>query len=118
MYITAEAVDETLDFVAKNSGEGSSVTFDYIFPSVVDGTCELKGAKEWRRNVRWFGEPFTFGIEDGAIDEFLSKRGFHQVENVTGDFLKNTYYEEANQNRKIQRFHGHAHATVKPRKTA
>jgi len=115
MYITAKAVDETLDFVAKNSGEGSSITFDYIFPSVVDGTCELEGAKQWRRNVRWFGDPFAFGIEDGAIDEFLSKRGFHQVENVTGDFLKSTYYKEANQNRKMQRFRGHVHATVKPR---
>jgi len=118
MYITAEAVDETLEFIAKNSGEGSSVTFDYIIPSVVDGTCKLKGAKEWRRNVRRFGEPFTFGIEDGAIYEFLSKRGFHQVETITGDLLKSTYYKGVNQNREIQRFHGHVHATVKPRKTA
>ena len=118
MYITAEAVDETLDFVANNSGGGSSIIFDYIFPSVVDGTCELEGAKRWRRNVRRMGEPFTFGIEQDAIEGFLSKRGFHQVENVTGDSLKSTYYEAANQNRKMQRFHGHVHATVKPHGSA
>jgi methyltransferase (TIGR00027 family) len=37
MYITAEAVDKTLAFVTNNSGKGSSIIFNYIFQSVVDG---------------------------------------------------------------------------------
>jgi flagellar biogenesis protein FliO len=40
-YMTSQAVDETLAFVSQNSGEGSSIVFDYIYKSVVDGTCKL-----------------------------------------------------------------------------
>ena len=121
MYLTAEAVDETLDFVAKNSGQGSSIIFDYMFKSWVDGTYEYEDAEEGkkiergRRKVERTGELFIFGIEEGTVEEFLSQRGFCQVENVTGASLKSAYFKGKNQNRKVQRFHGYVHATVKPR---
>jgi methyltransferase (TIGR00027 family) len=121
MYLTVEAVDETLDFIARNSGEGSSIIFDYMFKSWVEGTYEYEDAEEGkrvergRRNVERTGEPYIFGIEEGTVKEFLSKRGFSQVENVTGDLLKSMYFKGANQNRKVQRFHGYVHATVKPK---
>jgi methyltransferase (TIGR00027 family) len=115
-YITAEAVDETLDFVAKNSGEGSSIIFDYIFQSVVDGTCELEGAKEARKEVARRGDPFTFGIEEGTIEEFLSRRGFYQVEIANGEFLKHAYFKGKNQHRKLLHFLEYVQATVKPQK--
>jgi methyltransferase (TIGR00027 family) len=47
--ITAEAVDETLHFVARFSEPGSSIIFNYILKSVVDGTCPLEEAREIRR---------------------------------------------------------------------
>jgi methyltransferase (TIGR00027 family) len=51
MYLTAEAVDETLAFVAGNSGKGSSIIFNYIFRSVLDGTCELEYAPKVARLI-------------------------------------------------------------------
>jgi len=114
-YLTAEAVDETLAFIAKNSGEGSSIILDYAFQSVVDGTCELEGAKEILEQIERRGEHIIFGIEEGTVEGFLSQRGFSQVENVTGDLLKSMYFKGANQNRKVQLFHGYVHATVKLR---
>jgi len=115
LYISAEAVDETLAFVVNNSGEGSSIIFDYIYQSVVDGTCELEGARSGREYVARVGEPYTFGIGEGAIDEFLSKRGYWQINNATAEFLESTYFKGVNQGRKVLPFQPIVHATVKPK---
>jgi len=115
MYLSAEAVDETLAFVVNNSGEGSSIIFNYIYRSVVDGTCEMKEARSTRKWLARIGEPYTFGVKQGAIDEFLSKRGYWQVNNATAEFLEGTYFKGVNQGRKVLSFEPIVHATVKPR---
>ncbi|OGN99995.1 MAG: hypothetical protein A2Y59_01645 [Chloroflexi bacterium RBG_13_52_14] len=114
MYLTAEAVDETLACVANNSGEGSSIYFDYISQSFLDGTSELVELRKMREGTP-IDEPFTFAIEEGTIDEFLSSRGFYQVENVTAEDLKNAYFKGKNQGRKVAGWCNFVHATVKPR---
>lgn len=113
MFITAEAVDETLAFMARRSGKDSSVIFDYILKSVVDGTCRFEEAEKWRRTVERMGEPYAFGIEEGTIGEFLSQRGFHLVKDVDTDFLKSTYIEAIDPNRRVPRHYRVVHATVK-----
>ena len=116
VYISAGAVDETLSFVANNSGQGSSIIFNYVFQSVIDGTYDL-GVWKKEFDLEFFvkcGEPWTFGIEEGAIDEFLSKRGFYQINNATADFMKSTYFKGVNQSRKVLPFIPTVHATVKP----
>lgn len=115
MYIAAEAVDETLSFMAKNSGKGSSVIFNYIFKSVLDGTCELEYANKLRK-AHEREEPFRFGIEEGAIEAFLSGRGFGQVKNVTGEFFGRAYFKGINENRMVCSLCGFATATVEPQK--
>lgn len=114
-YITAEAVDETLAFVASNSGEGSSIICDYTLDSVVDGTSELEEAEKWRRQAQRRGEPLTFGIEEGAVEGFLFRRGFHQVKDVGAEFLRSTYSAPLHPKRKVARQYRVVHATVKPR---
>jgi len=114
-YITAEAVDETLAFVAENSGEGSRIIFDYAPKSLLDGTWDPEQAKGYDPEyLRRIGEPWTFGIEDGGVDEFLSQRGFCEVGNATSGLLKNAYFKGANQDREISRFFRIVTATVKP----
>jgi methyltransferase (TIGR00027 family) len=120
MYLTAEAVDETLAFVAKNSGEGSSIIFDYIFKSFLDDPSQWEGVGRIdtvRKAYELIDEPITderfiFGIPDGAITEFLSQRGFHRIEEVTGEYLKNTYFQGANSNRNVLCVCGFVVATV------
>jgi methyltransferase (TIGR00027 family) len=56
MFITADGVDATLDFVKRSSGEGSSIIFDYILKSVLDGTCEFEEAEKWRFQIGDFIE--------------------------------------------------------------
>jgi len=109
-YLTAEAVDATLAFIANNSGEGSSVIFDYSYESFING--RVKEAKKMRRKAAQLGEPFTFGIEEGTVEEFLSKRGFGQVKDMNAQSLHDIYFKDTN--RKTCPWWAVVHATVKP----
>ncbi len=115
-FITPQAVDETLAFVANSSGEGSSIVFDYLYKSVVDGTSQLKGAKESREGLARRGEAYMFGIEEGTITDFLSQRGFLPIEIANGEFLKNAYFKGKNENRVVLQWVEYVHASVKPGK--
>ena len=115
-YITTGAVETILAFVVNNSASGSSIIFDYIFQSVIDGTCELKGAHKFRKALIKRGEPPTFGIQENTIEDFLTERGFYQITNVNRDFLKQTYFKGENRNRKVSPWGGLVHATVKRKK--
>ena len=115
MYLLAEAVDETLAFVVNNSGQGSSIIFNYVYQSAVDGTSETEEARRERENLARVGEPVTFGIEENAIDEFLSKRGYWQINNATPEFLERTIFKGVNQGRKVLPYAAIVHASVKPR---
>ena len=110
VYMTADAVDETLAFVADNSGEGSSIVFDYVHKSVLDGRTKESG--KMTGPIARIGEPFKFGIEEGTLEEFLRKRGFGEVEDVNAKLLEDSYLK--NTNRKVYPHYGIVHATVKP----
>ena len=122
-YLTAEAVDETLRFVAGNSGPGSSIIFSYILKSVVDGTCQLEGAQEIRKAFSRGGiadlssdqgDRLMFGIEEGSIEAFLSERGFQQIKDISGDYYEAEYFTGPNRNRKGCCLCRVVSATVKP----
>jgi len=113
MYITAEAVNETLAFIAANSVKGSSIIFNYIRRSVPDGTHEPEYANKLR-TTHQREESFRFAIEDKAIETFLSERGFNLVENVTGEFFKRAYFKGINDKRQICCLCGFAKAVVQP----
>ena len=110
-YLSAESVDETLKFVASNTGAGTSILFDYIYASLLrSGSTE---AKQW---VRYFEsqmkEPYTFAIEEGQIGAFMSRRGFRNVHNVDARFMEATYFQPARQSVKVNRFFGWVTAEV------
>jgi methyltransferase (TIGR00027 family) len=88
-YLTPEAVDSTLDFIRKNSG--NTVAFNYIYKSVVDGTCDYYGAKEIVKAASESNEPYQFGIEEGKIEQFLKDRGFETVTHYTAEELEKKY---------------------------
>ena len=90
MYLDAAAVESTLQFIAKNSSAGSSVVFDYMPPSVVEGTYTKDPyAIHVADFVKSQGEPFTFGINPDKSSTFLKKQGLKQVSNIGhGDMVK------------------------------
>jgi methyltransferase (TIGR00027 family) len=110
-YLSAAAVDETLRFVASNTGAGTSILFDYIYGSLLrSGSTE---AKKW---VRYFEsqmrEPYTFAIEEGQIGAFMAQRGFRNIHNVDARYMEATYFKPAGQSIKVNRFFGWVTAEV------
>jgi methyltransferase (TIGR00027 family) len=119
-YITDQAVNETLEFVVKHSGEGSSIFFDYAFKSVIEGHGEIKQVNRTLRAYELVAAPitsehFVFGVEEGTIEEFLEKRGLQLIENVTGEFFESSYFAGVKQTRQVSRLCGFAHAGIGPK---
>jgi len=112
MYIPPEAVDETLSFIAKNSGKGSAILFDYYPESVVDGTCELEAGKNIRNYTKQQGEPLQFGIREGMVEAFLVERGFSGVQNVTAEEYRKMYFHGINKDREVCDLLFFAHAVI------
>jgi O-methyltransferase involved in polyketide biosynthesis len=77
--------------VRSNSGEKSVVLFDYVIRSVLDGTCQLRGARNEFAKMKRTSEPFVFGIREGEVEPFLSARGFTAVRDVGADYLADRY---------------------------
>jgi methyltransferase (TIGR00027 family) len=111
-YLTAEAVDQTLSFVATNSGAGSSIIFDYVYTSALTATNKRGEIARMQRTQRYTGEGLIFGIEEGEIEAFLRARGYTQIENMTSNDLKKAYLTGVNQTRIIAPIYAIVHAMV------
>ena len=112
-YLTAEAVDETLSFIAQHSSVGSSVIFDYMYPTLLDGTIE-HGEVSNMRSKQWVsGEMMKFGIPEGAIAEFLTQRGFTKIQNADHVRLHDLYFKGANAKRTVAYGYAVVSAVVK-----
>jgi methyltransferase (TIGR00027 family) len=110
MYLSPQAVDETLSLIVRNSAKGSSILFDYFKDSVIKGTSEVG------KNIRDFaaeqGEPYQFGLNEGEVATFLAKRGFSQVQNVTSEDYKKAYFKGVNEGRTVSSLLNFAHAVI------
>lgn len=100
-YLTPEAVDGTLAFVANHSGQGSSIIFDYMYTSLLDGTVRRGEVNSMQRYRRLTGEGFRFGIPEGTIKAFMQQRGFCRVKNATHEDFKRAYFSGVNQKRAV-----------------
>jgi O-methyltransferase involved in polyketide biosynthesis len=99
MYLTAEAVDNTLKFVLQHSAPGSAIVFDYVYRQVLDGVQKHSEITNMRRYRFMTGEGLTFGINEGAVEAFLKKRGFSQVRDIDSIGLKQAYFTGNNARR-------------------
>ena len=111
-YLSPDAVDSVLSFIAHNSGKGNAIVFDYILQSVVDGTCEHEAGKNLRKMPMNTGEPFLFGIKDGELKTFLAQRGFTEIRNINSEDYKKMYFHGKNEGRVVNRMHSFVYAVV------
>jgi methyltransferase (TIGR00027 family) len=91
MYLEPEAVDSMLAFIRTGAAEGSIVAFDYVRAAVLRGEGHFYGGRKASETVARTGEAWEFGIEDGAIQGFLSERGFKLVSHYTPSDLEAAY---------------------------
>ena len=111
-YLEAAAVDATLAFIARHSGPGSKVVFDYTYPSVVSGAARRGEAASMRRYRRFPGEGLTFGIAEGTVGSFLEQRGYRDVRNATAEDLRRLYFDAPGRERTVAPVYAIASATV------
>ena len=117
MYLDAASVDATLKYVTTHAAAGSTLYFDYLFNSVLDGTNMTSEALLVRKTKSFNGhgtEKYTFGIDENKIENFLAERGFKLLEHMTADSLKVRYFHGENAKRYIFRICGFVHAEVMP----
>jgi methyltransferase (TIGR00027 family) len=91
-YISGEAVDSTLQFIATQSAPGSSVVFDYMPSGVIQG--DFKTYPDARRLSFWVayrGEPFIFGIPEGESTAYVSQRGLKVLSDLKPKDLEEKY---------------------------
>jgi methyltransferase (TIGR00027 family) len=111
-YLSAEAVDGTLRSLASRSGPGSVVIFDYILASVLDGSCDLRGACNEHDKMKATSEPFMFGVPEGGIGAFLEARGFRDVRDLGADDLRARYLRGDRRGRYVKPWWRIVHASV------
>ena len=92
MYLPPTFVDKLLNLIKKTSKPGSWVTFDYLPPSMSDGTIKVKEGKNMIKGVKKWGEPFRFGLKYENAKDFLLSRGFCNIHTVHATELKEAYF--------------------------
>jgi methyltransferase (TIGR00027 family) len=75
MYLAAEAVSSTLQFVSKNSAPGGGIVFDYYDRRLLDGEGQTPFYKATTDLVRTWGEPQIFGIPGYDSRRFVEQHG-------------------------------------------
>jgi O-methyltransferase involved in polyketide biosynthesis len=100
VYLTAQGVDCTPVFIANHSGPGSAVIFDYFYNETLRDTSRPE-VKTMRRAARVTGEAYLFGIDQGQIEPFLTRRSFCDIRNATSGDLKRLYFNGSNARRVI-----------------
>ena len=114
-YLPYEAVDDTLAFIAHNSGKGSAVIFDYVYTWLLEEASKHGEIKRMQRYRGFTGEGLTFGIEQGTIEAFLHQRDFYKLNNLNSQDLKGLYFTGVNQKRMIASEYAVVSAVVKPK---
>jgi methyltransferase (TIGR00027 family) len=122
-YLPPKAVDEMLFFIAKNSGIGSAIIFDYVHESSIDRTdgicgvqckaCNQNEIKNTTKDMAQQGESYKFGIKRGMLESFLAQRDFSHARNVTSEDYKKAYFHGANESRPVCCLSYFAHAVVR-----
>jgi methyltransferase (TIGR00027 family) len=90
-YLSADTVEATFALIRDNSAPGSTLWFDYMVQAPdMQSRYGVKAVFEsWRKS--YTSEHVQFGIDEGAIEGFLSSRGFRLIENLTPQQLEERF---------------------------
>ena len=112
-YLPEAVFDGILSAAAQNTDPRTGIVFDYLLPSVIDGTCDRTEVKNSWIDLREYGEPYRLGLESGELKSFLAQRGLELIENVNAPDCKERYFFGQSANREITPIFSFAHAIVR-----
>jgi methyltransferase (TIGR00027 family) len=93
MYLNAASIDSTFRFIRDASEGGSLVLFDYIYAGVLRQENRYYGERDVFQKVSKLKEKFTFALEEGEIEEFLSRYGFCLKNHSDAKELEKKYFQ-------------------------
>jgi methyltransferase (TIGR00027 family) len=93
MYLTAEAIDSTLDFVA-SMPKGSGIVFDYGVPRRSLNIVERFFRRRVERKVAKVGEPFITYFDPQEIAEQMRRHGFRNILDLGRAELNARYFND------------------------
>lgn len=94
MYLQPSSIDATFCVIDDLSGPNSIIIFDYIYASVLRRENLYEGEAELVSSVSKSNESFLFGIEKGAIDEFLRAYRYEAEEVMDSDALQKLCFSD------------------------
>ena len=95
-YLSAEAVDQVLHFVAHESAPKSRILFTYVHLGVIDGSVRFAGWDRLSLTLSRVGEPWSFGIDPERISAFLKERGLRLIEDLGAAEYRARYQQRDN----------------------
>ena len=95
MYLSKEAVEDTLSFISESSGKGSKVVFDHIYSGVLRGENKYYGEKGMYKRTAKVGEEWTFALEENETEPFLNKFGFDVKDYCNAHELEERYFKNS-----------------------
>jgi len=92
MYLTQEAVMQTLHFVAQSCARGSEIVFDFSVPD--DALSERQRVSRARlaERVAGLGEPWISTFDPAALGEALTAMGFSHADNFGAAQANELYF--------------------------
>ena len=93
-YLTHDAIDKTMQSIAKLCSKGSLLTFDFLLKSVVDGSHPDEAGAKMMETFK-DTEPLLFGIDPTGVSAFLEKYGFELHDHLTPEKLQQKYMTQA-----------------------
>ena len=96
MYLPQNAVESTFRFIEDVSGTGSLIVFDYIYVGVLRKENKYYGERASSLNtLAKVGEEWTFALEEGEVERFLSRHGFSLKDHSGQPELEDRYFKNS-----------------------
>jgi methyltransferase (TIGR00027 family) len=92
-YLTADAVNDTLEFVSSVSGIGSAIVFTYVRQGIIDGTASPEWFKGFLSFAARVGSPLKFGLDPVELGQYLADRDLKLISDVGAADYQNLYLE-------------------------
>ncbi|MEJ2353492.1 MAG: class I SAM-dependent methyltransferase [Anaerolineales bacterium] len=92
-YLTAGAVNDTLEFVSSVSGVGSAIEFTYVRRGIIDGTSRPEWFKGFSSFAARVGSPLKFGLDPVELEGYLADRGLKLISDVGAADYQDLYLE-------------------------
>ena len=92
MYLEPESVDRTFKVIQSYAGKESEIVFDYVYASVLRGEGLYQDERGISEAVAKAGEKWSFGVEKGAIKNFLGRYNLKLLDEKDASALEEMYF--------------------------